>query len=415
MNTFAKELTRELEEQGIEYFHYQHNNTLTKGAEWETQIPVKVEESQIFIALIDQHYWSSEHCRKEYDSAREKGRKIIPFLLEDTPGNNPSSQGRSLVNVEPEKRVPLILQDLDDILVAMKSEGTPKRTLSEDVIAHIDIAIITILPEEYDAVRGQFDRLFAAPSATDRPNLYAWCIGEIDTPNHAKPYKVILTLADNPGIGNAALVVMQTIDRWKPRYVLVVGIAGGIAGNNVKLGDVVVSDVIWNYEYGKIATGFQPRNNFTYPLDPALISAARALKSIQSDWAAPLVDAAPEPSIKPDIHTGPIASGDKVIDDLNDPFVVRVLEHWPQIIAVEMEGAGAAKAIHTAQSSGAVVGFGMIRGISDLPRTGVVEADKSNRLSQAHQRDRWKRFAARAAARFACSLIRSHWPVPPYE
>lgn len=39
-----------------------------------------------------------------------------------------------------------------------------------------------------------------------------------------------------------------------------------------------------------------------------------------------------------------VASGDKVIDDLGDPYVVAIREKWPNLIAVEMEAAEAAAA-----------------------------------------------------------------------
>ena len=44
----------------------------------------------------------------------------------------------------------------------------------------------------------------------------------------------------------------DAINRWKPRYVLLVGIAGGFEENDARLGDILVSDQIIDYELQKL-------------------------------------------------------------------------------------------------------------------------------------------------------------------
>lgn len=82
-----------------------------------------------------------------------------------------------------------------------------------------------------------------------------------------------------------------------------------------------------------------------------------------------------------------------MIDDPTNDFFAKVLEMWPKINAVEMEGAGAAAAIEQANSLGITIRFMMIRGISDLPR-----AEGKNKGRK--DRDDWKTYASDAAAAF---------------
>ena len=65
-----------------------------------------------------------------------------------------------------------------------------------------------------------------------------------------------------------------------------------------------------------------------------------------------------------------------------------------------------AAAIEGAKSQGISVGFLMVRGISDVPGPLQVFGAKSDR-------ERWKRYAADAAASFTLSMIRNSWPKPP--
>ena len=308
----------------------------------------------------------------------------------------------------------------------------------------VDVAIVTVLPEEYKAVLKRLDHHWADGGAHDHPNLYAWELGEVVSPHHSKPYRVVVALAQQAGGTAAATVTAVTAQRWSPRYIMVVGVAGGLRhdeltklertltakedatpqvndlsedppeagdspdpnGNSLQKGDVVVSSAIWGYEYGKVERGFKPRPDLTYQVDRSLLSAAAVLDDA---WTASVNDDVPAAMRKPHIRVGPIASGDKVVDDASDPFFLAVWRAWPELIAVEMEGAGAAQAIQILRDQGMKTGFIMIRGISDMPRVGEVPRPGG----QTQERDTWKRYASATAAAVAIQLLRERWPVPP--
>ena len=64
--------------------------------------------------------------------------------------------------------------------------------------------------------------------------------------------------------------------------------------------------------------------------------------------------------------------------------------------------------MHEAQSQRHRAGFVLVRGISDMPRTKAAGEGAST-----SERDRWKRPAARNAARFLAHLVAEAWPERP--
>jgi len=191
---------------------------------------------------------------------------------------------------------------------------------------------------------------------------------------------------------------------------LLIGIAGGLQPQVVSKGDVVLSSDIWGYEYGKIEHGFHPRPDLKFGADTALLNCAVAFSHRNSDWAKSIETSRPETTDISKVVFGPVASGDKIIDDIGDPFFQSVLQAWPKLCAVEMEGVGASAAIKTARDKGQVVGFLMVRGISDMPPDFTRGTQTS---SQTAQRDAWKKYASAAAATFAVQFIREAWPMAP--
>jgi nucleoside phosphorylase len=243
----------------------------------------------------------------------------------------------------------------------------------------------------------------------ESPNLFAWELGQLACNSAGASYNVVLALARGAGTTNGALATYKTIERWKPRYVFLVGIAGGFDRDGLDKGDIILSDVIYGYEYGKLREQFEPRHDFTYRCDTSLITGARAF-AINKEWADKINETRPD-GIKriPKLLFGPIASGDKVVDNLDQEFFAAVIKTWPKLLAVEMEGAGAAEAIELAKSGGDMVNFLMIRGISDMPPSrSEVKAD-----TQTIERDKWKKYAAEVAATFAISYIKNGLPEPP--
>ncbi|ARO86656.1 hypothetical protein EBAPG3_002055 [Nitrosospira lacus] len=272
----------------------------------------------------------------------------------------------------------------------------------------VDVVILTVLPEEFNAVCTKVVDLKQAPSRKHQPNLYAWQTAKIKSDKG--DYSVAIGMMGHAGNTNSAMAVLDTVARWKTSYILLVGIAGGL--KDVAKGDVILADVIYGYEYGKIEKTFMPRDR-NYDADKGLLNGAMA-HGISNDWKR-LIRARPPTSAEPKVIRGEVASGEKVVDDPTNAFFERVLEKWPKINAVEMEGAGAGSAIDQAHAMHTTVGFLMIRGISDLPRATTTAQAVSEASRGTHERDDWKKYAADTAAAFTVSFIAALFPLAPEQ
>lgn len=266
-----------------------------------------------------------------------------------------------------------------------------------------DILIVTVLREEYTAVLQLLSNTRPVQGRPDAPALYGWRTGTVAREPGGE-YRVVLALTGSAGTVTASQAVVRSVERWKPRYVLLVGIAGGLPPDGCAVGDAVVSTKIYGYEYGKVEDGFQPRPDWVYQVDGGLCTSAQAFVAANPGWCAGIVPA-------PKVLFGPVASGNKVVDNPADPSFAAVLKHWPKLQAVEMEGAGAAAAIDELRTVGVHhVGFLMVRGISDMPRP---PGERDGAVAQTGERDANKRRACEVAASFAVRWIAAEWPVEP--
>jgi nucleoside phosphorylase len=266
-----------------------------------------------------------------------------------------------------------------------------------------DILIVTVLPEEYRAVLSRMAKTRTAQGTVDMPNAYAWRIGNVARKGGGA-YRVALALVGGPGNANASLAVTNSVSRWRPRYVMLVGCAGGFSQGGCGLGDVVVSTEVYGYELGKIEDGFQPRPNWTYQVDVGLRASAQGFFAANPEWSEATDGTGPK------VLFGTVAAGDKVVDDPTDPVFGAVLKLWPKLQAVEMEAVGAAAAIEHLRASGNFAGFIVVRGISDMPRP---RSKRATKATQTGERDANKRRACEAAARFVMRWIAAEWPVAP--
>jgi nucleoside phosphorylase len=418
INSLAAELAGSLNSENIPFFHYRYHNTIGLGERWYLQLDRMIAASGIFLPLIDESYWKSPYCVQEYETAvrlAEAGRiKIIPCLLDGfDQGPAIHYQGEDLRGESSQLQVNHVVSRLDNVLAAAPEGNTRSRT--EPLMAgrtSVDIAIITILEEEYRAVLKLLGNVRQVVGSSDLDNQHAWVVGEVDTPASSVPYTVALAMSPRAGTNAAVVATKNTILAFDPQCILVVGVAGGLG--SARLGDVVVADRICAYEYGKIDHGFQPRHDLDSPTDAAIVSAARTLADRFPRWYTELTQPGGVNTVSPQIKAGRVASGDKVVDDTTDDFFVNVIKSREKLQAVEMEGAGVAAAIQDAREMRQAISFGMIRGISDLPRQGGSQAgSESHSSAQTEMRDSWKEAAALAAAVATIQLIRLSWPRLP--
>lgn len=197
----------------------------------------------------------------------------------------------------------------------------------------MNVTIIAALQEELDAFRGAHD---LAPVSEGPPApAFRFRFGAAD----------VTLLRGGVGKANAAMVAQYAVDRFRPDYLLMTGIAGGL-GERLALGDVVVSRDCVQHDLDVTALGI--------PLGQVPFTDHRFLAA--DPRLVELALATPVPGQQ--VVAGRILTGDQFITAADAARMARL--HSLDGAAVEMEGAAVAL---VAVVSG--IPFVIIRSISD--------------------------------------------------
>lgn len=139
---------------------------------------------------------------------------------------------------------------------------------------------------------------------------------------------VVLSSMGAGGISGATLTTANLIENWKPKAVFLIGIAFGIDPKKQQPADVLVATQIIPYE-------LQRRGKDSIFRSPIPASSSMLIDRFRNalawDFRRP-----DNTAVK--IHTGPILSGDKLIDDQS--FKTSLTREFPTAIGGEMEGHG---------------------------------------------------------------------------
>ena len=161
-----------------------------------------------------------------------------------------------------------------------------------------------------------------------------------------KSLKVITAKQSEMGMTAAGVLTTKMIAYFRPKYVMMVGIAAGIAYKNDVdqiYGDVVVPDVVWDYSSGKFVSaqranlnfggvGFIPRPCSIKTDETMLEAVARAMESDENECH---------------IHIGPMACGSTVVAN-SEIVEKKVRSQYSNTAALDMESYGVMYAIKAA-------------------------------------------------------------------
>lgn len=204
-----------------------------------------------------------------------------------------------------------------------------------------------------------------------------------------------------PGQAYAAVFSKQAVDTWKPARVVLLGIAGSLESQRLRLGDVVVAEQIFGYEVeDAVGRGYKFRPT-VYQTDALGLDRVRAFfnhKPTYQKWQALCLQAAPTHGLKnvrrpPELHIESVGSGNKVVKSVTFARKLRK-EVAAAITAVEMEGHGLHRALCLEADRRDSL---MIRGVSDY-------ADGNKTKLERKSKDRWRAYCAANAARLLSSL-----------
>lgn len=272
-----------------------------------------------------------------YDDISEEGNKtiqddLIHFLK------------YSKVNLEWQHRLTALIKRIEG------SRGTRRNV---DYI--IDVAIITALNEkELKLVK---DIPFEWEKIEDNTDMTIYFEGHTINSNGRK-INIIAATANRMGIASSTALAMKVIDKFRPRYLIMTGIAAGLDSSNQNIGDILVASKTWDYGSGKYE---EVDGKIIFSIEPDVINTdieiINKIREIPSSIFSSIKDSYPSPQ-KPNstlmCHFGPVVSGSavradgdiiKVIKSQNRKSIGLEMETYGLYIAAEYAAKPAPKVI----------------------------------------------------------------------
>lgn len=277
----------------------------------------------------------------------------------------------------------------------------------------VDFAIISIREDEFEAVLEWVgpENGWKWQYGTKTGLFYSQCTVPGPTPRTVAAVRCL-----EEGSSDAQNITHDLIRELDPSWVLIVGMASGLAGGKLALGDVAVSSRIHDFRVEAVLRdGERAFDNRGGPIDRAagtVIANLAALKPALGNWSELGLVRPPPPTEfygddkvrklvcatieqhadhkQPIVRAVPIASSDRWIED------TELIAIWKQsanmVEVIEMASAGAYHAAFGRKP------FVAIRGIAE-----IIGAERSSA---------WTVYACQAAASFARALIQA-WPFAP--
>lgn len=254
-----------------------------------------------------------------------------------------------------------------------------------------DAALLTIIPEAYDAVRQIFGL-----NQFERRNGYEWAWGSVQAEGHSLTVVAGLAL-DRENIA-AATFTGALLDAWHPRHLLLIDIGGAVKGrDDVELGDVVTHTHLHYYDFKKETDDQEDSPRYLPHAAPSArlreLSRRPRLRG-DTTWIDKIHVPRPQKG-RPKVLEGEMLVGGTLF--ANSPRLHLLLRKHPKVVAVEMEGVGVARGILDSSVHSEAPEFIIVRGMSDFCN---VPPDENQRT-----RNCWKHYAAGAAAAHAYALV----------
>ena len=248
---------------------------------------------------------------------------------------------------------------------------------------NFDVAIVTAVKIETESVMRLYDDWKEVKISSDTQVYY-----ETSFEKDGVKRRVITAQQNEMGMTAASYLASKMISLFRPRYLIMVGIAAGIGAEQI-YGDVIVPDVIWNYAAGKFVSaekaditfgdiGFLPRP-IAIEIDEEILSIIKALKD--------------NPDNEFHLHIGPMACGNSVVAN-RDVVNKQIHSLFPKTAGLDMESYSAFyAAMHATEPKPKAI---VIKSICDY-----ADSEKS---------DQYQKFAAYTSSRFAKYLYENHLP-----
>jgi nucleoside phosphorylase len=289
-------------------------------------------------------------------------------------------------------------------------------------IEKVDFAIITILPEEENAVLTRF----TYHPYTDPSSKQSYGISQVQT-RDGKNCTVAIARTVRQGNDASQRLAHSMIDDLDPQMLLVVGIGGGVPDNEFTLGDVIISSHIHNFDVNALKgseTTYDVRGGI-HPFISNITANLYLYQSSLADWNS-------EASIgiqRPHLYLTEKRLKDRINKDVDEQWQVKVEEALKWQFDKNQRGARPAKFLPgTIASSNTLVRSDAIlaQWLKDARSTLAVEMEvagvyeAAQRISRQYpvmairgisdiigfeRDDNWKLYACHTAAAFAHAFI----------
>lgn len=250
-----------------------------------------------------------------------------------------------------------------------------------------DVALLSVTTTEFKAVMHFHD--WRAKTFTGDDQIYDVAEFERDGQKRSIAHAKIGEM----GMTAAAVTAMKVIHLFRPRYLIMVGIAAGVVKEELEnqvYGDVIVPDVIWNYSAGKFVPkenadisygdmGFLPRSTAVHIPEEIIPYLRRAAKSDENPAH---------------VYIGPMACGSTVVAS-RELLEKQIYTQYQHTAGLDMESYAVVYAANNA----------------DDPRPTPIIAKSVCDFADSAKSDDYQRFAAYSSCEFARFLYEKILPM----
>lgn len=174
---------------------------------------------------------------------------------------------------------------------------------------------------------------------------------------------IIATSARNMGLVATAIVTAKVLKEWNPLMAAMIGVCGGRQEKGLNIGDIVVANKCFHYQFGAFENGEIARELVVENIEPRITDIAEHLIN-RTDVLSDIQKLPPRGFRKPNTilrgYIGPMASADLVVKDVEK--FGEAIDADRKTIAVDMESYAFMKAAKLTRTQYAFV----IKSVSDF-------------------------------------------------
>ncbi|MCB2357047.1 response regulator [Clostridium estertheticum] len=162
--------------------------------------------------------------------------------------------------------------------------------------------------------------------------------------NEKGKLKVIVGSCVKMGMASSALFTSKLISNFRPRYLVMAGVAAGVKDSDVDYGDILLGDQFWDYGSGKMKY-VSETDKTTFEADPNVIDLSENLiekfknaklnnlfvNQIQDGWPIKI-------NYRLKVKIGPFASGSAVVQ--SEKKISEIKQQSRKLIGIDMEAYG---------------------------------------------------------------------------